>query len=318
MIACDSLLPVDHEEFADFVAYLFQKNCKEPEKYVLSDAGQKNWDSVLNDYSNTRDLVSVSQHGLKRLYALTESPSILPGELLAAHFSNIEIGGQGYEALGFIKSDSHQSFLRCKYQNADIDLSLEAGIIADNIEKSLLFILDKENPFVFVKDKELKNHKQAWWGNDLFGLIPKSDNHAFTSSVMQVAKTFVAKEIDQIADLSKPEKVELLTRSSEYFKDHQTYNEKDFVQTVFEDQPELAQGFSRFKETTFSDWQVENKTNFELDETAIKKQQKIFKSILKLDKNFHIYIHGNRELIEKGYDETKGKHFYKVYFDAEN
>lgn len=318
MISCDSPLPVDHEEFADFIAYLFQKNCKEPEKYQLSDAGKTNWETALNEYSNSKDIIPISVHCLKRLNALSISPSILPGELLVAHFSNIEIDGEAHEALGFIKSDSHQSFLKCKYKKSDIDLSLESGLMAENIEKSALFILDTEEPFVYVKDKELKNHKQAWWGMDLFGLTPKSDKLAFTNSVMQVAKTFVAKEIDQIVqDISKPEKVELLTKSADYFKAHEVFDEKQFVQSVFEDKPDLAEGFSRFKENTFNDWNIENKTKFELEETAQKKNQKLFKNILKLDKNFHIYIHGNRELIEKGFDEDKGKHYYKVFFDSE-
>ena len=34
-----------------------------------------------------------------------------------------------------------------------------------------------------------------------------------------------------------------------------------------------------------------------------------------LDRNFHIYVHGNRNLLEQGEDE-KGK-FYKVYYQEE-
>ena len=49
---------------------------------------------------------------------------------------------------------------------------------------------------------------------------------------------------------------------------------------------------------------------------AVKKQAKIFKSVLKLDKNFHIYIHGNREMIEQGV-EKDGRKFYKIYFEKE-
>jgi hypothetical protein len=48
----------------------------------------------------------------------------------------------------------------------------------------------------------------------------------------------------------------------------------------------------------------------------VKKQAKIYKSILKLDKNFHIYIHGNREMITKGTDPD-GRKFYKIYFENE-
>ena len=40
-------------------------------------------------------------------------------------------------------------------------------------------------------------------------------------------------------------------------------------------------------------------------------------SVLKLDKNFHIYIHGDKKLIEKGFDDGKAMSFYKVYFKEE-
>lgn len=37
------------------------------------------------------------------------------------------------------------------------------------------------------------------------------------------------------------------------------------------------------------------------------------KAVVALDRNFHIYIHGNREKIEEGKDE-KGK-YIKLYYD---
>jgi hypothetical protein len=55
---------------------------------------------------------------------------------------------------------------------------------------------------------------------------------------------------------------------------------------------------------------------FPISEAAVKKSQKHFKSIIKLDKNFHIYIHGDKSKIKQDQDET-GK-FYKVYFEKES
>ncbi|MDD4067910.1 MAG: nucleoid-associated protein, partial [Bacteroidales bacterium] len=54
---------------------------------------------------------------------------------------------------------------------------------------------------------------------------------------------------------------------------------------------------------------------FNISDSAVKKQARVFKSVIKLDKNFHIYVHGDRKLIEQGQDE-KGK-FYKVYYNEE-
>nr|AMP55557.1 hypothetical protein [uncultured bacterium] len=53
-----------------------------------------------------------------------------------------------------------------------------------------------------------------------------------------------------------------------------------------------------------------------MNESAVKKQARNYKSVIKLDKNFHIYVHGDRRLIEQGEDE-KGK-FYKVYYKEES
>lgn len=57
---------------------------------------------------------------------------------------------------------------------------------------------------------------------------------------------------------------------------------------------------------------------FDIHRSAVRKQSKVFKSVLKLDKNFHVYIHGRRDLIERGFDEQTGKHYYKIYFDEES
>ena len=42
----------------------------------------------------------------------------------------------------------------------------------------------------------------------------------------------------------------------------------------------------------------------------------MIKSVIKLDKNFSLYIHANRQLIEQGEDD-KGT-FYKIYYKEQN
>ena len=56
--------------------------------------------------------------------------------------------------------------------------------------------------------------------------------------------------------------------------------------------------------------------SFEISDNAVRKQSKVYKSVIKLDKNFHIYVHGDRELIEQGRDPD-GRKYYKIYFNEE-
>jgi hypothetical protein len=57
---------------------------------------------------------------------------------------------------------------------------------------------------------------------------------------------------------------------------------------------------------------------FDISPPAVKREFKVLKSVIKLDKNFHIYVHGRRDLIERGFDDDKGKKYYKVFFDDED
>ena len=90
---------------------------------------------------------------------------------------------------------------------------------------------------------------------------------------------------------------------------------EEFTNEVFA-QSEVIDSFNKYKENYEQDRDLEIADSFTISEAAVKKQVRAFKSVIKLDKNFHIYVHGNRNLIEQGEDE-KGK-FYKVYYQEEN
>ncbi len=79
----------------------------------------------------------------------------------------------------------------------------------------------------------------------------------------------------------------------------------------------MIDSFRNFDTNYRSENEIELTDNFDISQQAVKKQARVFKSVLKLDKNFHIYIHGNRELIEQGVDE-KGRKYYKIYYENES
>ena len=82
------------------------------------------------------------------------------------------------------------------------------------------------------------------------------------------------------------------------------------------EQPDIIKRFNQYKTAYAKEHEMEFADDFDISENAIKKQARTFTNVIKLDKNFHIYIHGNRDLIEQGEDK-KGK-FYKVYYREEN
>ena len=49
----------------------------------------------------------------------------------------------------------------------------------------------------------------------------------------------------------------------------------------------------------------------------MEKQERRMKSVIKLDKNFEIYVHGAEQLIQRGFDPQTGMHYYQLFFREE-
>jgi hypothetical protein len=92
---------------------------------------------------------------------------------------------------------------------------------------------------------------------------------------------------------------------------------EEFAQEVMY-HPEVVDAFTQYKQTYQQAKGVNIEDEFDIHLSAVKKQERVYKSVLKLDKNFHVYIHGRKDLIERGYDELVGKSYYKLYFDEES
>ena len=116
-------------------------------------------------------------------------------------------------------------------------------------------------------------------------------------------------------DVSKADQANMLNKSVKFFKENAHFDLKEFANEVME-HPDVIKSFKKYKTTYEQNFDMDIADNFAISENAVKKQARFLKSVIKLDKNFHIYIHGDRNLIEQGEDK-KGK-FYKVYYSEEN
>jgi hypothetical protein len=133
--------------------------------------------------------------------------------------------------------------------------------------------------------------------------------------VLELTKTFITEQLPNDYAIPKADQIDLLNRSVQYFKENTAFDKEAFAQEVFQHE-EVIRSFERFGDRFQEDHHVELQDNFEISAHAVKRQARIFKSVLKLDKNFHIYIHGDRTKIEQGVDES-GRKFYKIYYEQE-
>lgn len=253
------------------------------------------------------------------LYEISNHPKIKSGELYVAYFENVQIEGDLHDAIGIFKSETKESYLKVYPEQGGFGLSYEQEAI--NISKldkgCLIFNTEKEEGFkVAVIDQTNRSAEAVYWKDEFLKLKVRNDNYNQTQNVLGVYKNFVTQKLDEDFEVSKTDKIDLLNRSMKYFKEKESFDIDEFANEVIAN-PEGAELFKSYKKSYEEEFDTTIADNFDISNAAVKKQAKTFKSILKLDKNFHIYIHGNKELIEKGFDDDKYMNYYKVYFKEE-
>jgi hypothetical protein len=254
----------------------------------------------------------------KLLFELSVHPQIKSGDLFVAYFTDLMIDDEVMDAVGIFKSENRQSFLKLDLQSDDFSILPEDGINIEKLDKGcLIFNTNRNNGFkVFNIDKSNRTFEAQYWKDNFLQIKPCSDDFHYTKEFMNITKNFVTKQLKNEHDVSKADQIDLLNRSVAYFKTNESFDKNDFEKEVFQN-PQVISAFQNFDSEYREKHDINLKNNFEISEQAVKKQAKVFKSVLKLDNNFHVYIHGNRELIEQGMDNN-GRKFYKIYFEKEN
>jgi hypothetical protein len=197
------------------------------------------------------------------------------------------------------------------------ELYLLDGINLDKLDKgAIIFNQEAGDGYrVCILDRNNKNTEAEFWKDLFLNITPCNDEYQQTKQYMSLAKTFVTTQYVDDFEVEKTEQIEMLQKSVEYFKTHDNFDKREFEEEVLQ-YPEVIKSFQNFNHQFQEDNEIVLEDSFEISTPAVKKQQSIFKSIIKLDKNFHIYVHGNRELIEKGV-EPDGRKFYKIYYKEE-
>ena len=151
------------------------------------------------------------------------------------------------------------------------------------------------------------------------GINPKLEFYRFKLNHKDGYKTFRDYAIDvwNVGKASREEKY--FTRCFEEFMQNLNtgFDINEFTNNVMPE-PELKEQFNEFISSYSEREGVELVDQFDISTPAVKKQARVFKNVIKLDKNFHIYVHGDNQYIKKGYDEATGMHYYQLFFKEEN
>lgn len=322
IVCSEQELQLNNEHLQELMMRYFFDSFKEPEFYNLKFSTGEVEMNPMHQLASTLFDNPGAHHELsmqiaKYLYDNSKHPNIKSGDLIVASVEDVLIEDELVEALCIFKSENKEPFLTLDAKSQEYALESHEGIHISKLDKAcIIFNTERSDGFkVIALDKSNRQKEAQFWISDFLSLAPRADNYYHTKNYIQATKNFVDDRVKPLYDIDKGDEAGVYQRSKEYLKNAESFDEQEYLQQTFQSE-EVIQAFAEYKTDFEEEKNVKLRPQFDIHDAAVKNQSKVFKSVLKLDKNFHIYIHGDRTKIERG-KEADGRKFYKVYYEEE-
>jgi len=312
------------DELHNILKTYFLNSFKEPVFYQFigeNDKVENNlvYNSSIEIFEKEDQFVDQSKKIAKHLFEQTYHPKIKQGELYVVYFSKCIVDDELTNAIGIFKSENKDPFLKVIQKQNNLDITYDIGININKLDKGcIVFNTEKAEGYkVCMVDLSGKSKDASYWKDDFLHLQQRKDDFYQTQNYMQMCKGFVNEVFNEKNGIERADQINMLNKTANYFEEKEEFDLNDFEEKVIEN-TEVINAFKEYKEQYADERELEINDKFGISGTAVKKGKAQFKSVLKLDKNFHIYIHGDRNRIVKGFDASTGLHFYQVFYEQEN
>jgi hypothetical protein len=287
----------------------------------LEEGENKVFSSAKNIFADPEKFYEESIALADLLYENSTHQMIKSGEFYMVYFQDCVVDGEFADGIGIFKSENKDTYLKVYQKNRNFEIGYDAGININKLDKGCLILnTEEEDGFkVCVIDTVTKTSEVAnFWKKDFLHLKEKEDSYYHTHHYLNMCKGFVDNVLEEDEAMPRTEKIDVLNNTVNYFKEKELFDQSEFEENVMKE-PQIIDAFNKYKDLYYEENELQaGMGEFDISEGAIKKNQKYFKSVLKLDKNFHVYVHGNRDMIEKGFDSSRGLNYYKLFYSKES
>lgn len=261
----------------------------------------------------------MSEQLTRHLYEVSSHPKIKGGEVYVVALKDAQMEGDDHTAIGIFKSENKETYLKVFPDQGGFQLGYEQEAININkLDKGVVIVnTEAEEGYKVLVVDQTNQSEAVYWKDEFLKVRSRNDNYQQTGNILKVVKNFVTEKLDATFELETADKVDLLNRSMNYFKSKETFDQAEFEEEVIGN-PKAISLFQDYKQSFEDEFDSPFQANFDIATPAVKKMSTAFKTVIKLDKNFHVYIHGKRENVETGFDEERGLNYYKLYFENES
>ncbi|UHA76120.1 nucleoid-associated protein [Paenibacillus sp. 481] len=264
-----------------------------------------------------------SIHVLNHLYEQSSHPQIKAGELYVVHLNNILYNNFNIDAIGLFKSENKDNYLRVdKRAEDDLGVQLEQGVNIRKLDKGciVLNVQAQSGYVVGIVDMVNKGNQEAlYWKEDFLSVKLLEDEHYITDQYIKMCTDFYENVIEPAAETppEKKEKLQFINSTIDYFAKNDQFSEESFVEEVI-GTPDHMPLFKAYKESYEEMNELPPVEQFPISQVALKKVKRTMRNHIRTDTGVELKLKSESfPYVEKGYDEERGMHYYKVYYNEE-
>lgn len=259
-------------------------------------------------------------HILNHLYEQSDHPKVKSGELYVAYFTGCIMNDQEVDAIGIFKSENKDTFLTFQDSSDDLSIDYHAGVNLKGVDKGcMIYNIEAEDGYR-VKMVDANSTDAQFWKDNFLHVDELKDTNFSTRTMLNMCKDF-SEEVFAVSE-SKKAQVEFISRSVDYFSKNETFDLEEFTSSVIEE-PEAAERFKNYTQNFAEERNLEDIQGFTINKSTVRNMKRKFRNFIKLDTQIEIKFSGynpeqSEQYMERGYDEERGMHYYKVYFYNES
>jgi len=263
-------------------------------------------------------MTEVSRKLAQRLHACAQHEKIRKGIFLVAAIEGIEYNGEQVPAFGLYKAEFSEDFLQVVEKGENLSLRVAFGFPLKKLDKGCLIVPDLHSEDGFAAFVADRHAEIKYWLDSFLGLSLEMNEQTATANTMQLVKRFSEDVLSVENNTPRENQLSFLEHSARFFEENEAFDVEIFKSEVIRDK-DLAETFSEYAEAYAEETPVPLMDSFRIAPEAVKKEHaKFVRSVIKLDKNFHLYVHGNKELLEQGFDSERNMKYYKIFYTQEH
>lgn len=318
-----SEIELQDESTADILLSFFLSPFKSEDIYCFNPSKTHGEESVKEYtkqlFADSNQFYIQSAHIAKLLYEVSAHPNIKQGELYIASLSGCTVHDEEVDAIGIFKSEHKDTYIKIYQNNDRYDVDPEQGINIKKLDKACIICnADSEHGNILkIADNTNKNNEAVYWLEDFISAKIIETNYFNTNTFVKLCKEFSDNVLTEDNNVEKKEQLAFMAKSYDFLRQNPQVDIEDFKTEVIGNE-QVIEHFNNFKEEFEESQDITPQSHFEVSQDALKKAKKYVKSVIKLDRNFHVYVHSRPDFIEKGFDNARNMNFYKLFFETES